>query len=314
MDQVFATSSRAPLRPRVGLTPSQAAGSALTTWWVSSDERASRDLLPWRSLADPWGVLVSEVMLAQTQAGRVAERFPGFLRRFPSPCSMAAASPGEVIAAWSGLGYYRRAEALHRCASSIVDLHGGEVPRSLDELLALPGIGRYTARAVLAFAFGEHSAPVDTNIFRVLARAFAGRRLSSGEAQATADRLVPEHRAREWSLAMMDLGAVICTKRAPRCEACPLGVNRACAWRATGVRSDPAAASAGSSRGPGFAGSDREARGRLIRAVTAGPVLASEVAAVAGFPEDPARARRVTSGLVVDRLLDRLADGTLRLP
>lgn len=273
--------------------------AAVLDWWERA--RAERDELPWRSTRDPWAVLVSETMLVQTQAARVADRFPEVLERFPTPSALAAATPGEVLACWVGLGYNRRALWLQQAARRIVELHGGAVPGDLGALRALPGVGPYTARAVLAFAFEQPVGVVDTNIGRVLARAVAGARLSPGAAQAEADALVPGDRPRAWNLALMDLGALCCRPR-PSCGSCPLGVA-GCRWR-EGGGGDPAEGSAGTSRGqPPFAGSDRQGRGRLVRAALAGPVPATALAATAGWPDDPVRARRVAGALVVEGLL-----------
>lgn len=285
---------------------------ALLAWWATA--RTERDRLPWRALRDPWAVLLSETMLVQTQAVRVAERFPVLLERFPTPAACAAAPLGEVLRAWSGLGYNRRAAWLHEAARRITDDHGGRVPERLEDLLALPGVGAYTARAVLAFAHGHDVGVVDTNIGRVLARAVGGRRLSPGDAQAIADALVVRGRAREWNLALMDLGSLVCTAGRPDCAACPLGAGW-CAWRTDPSAGDPAVGSAATSRTQArFAGSDREGRGRLIRAALAGPIEPGALAAAAGWPDDPARAARVASDLQVDGLLVADASGRLALP
>src|SRR5271166_381774 len=159
-------------------------------------ERHRRDL-PWRSTRDPWRVLVSEVMLQQTPVVRVVPRYAEFLDAYPTPASCAAAPLADVLVRWEGLGYHRRAVHLHGTARAVVERHGGEVPATLPELLALPGVGAYTARAVLVFAFEAAVGVVDTNVGRVLARAVAGRALAGGEAQALADRLVP--RRRPWT-------------------------------------------------------------------------------------------------------------------
>ncbi len=263
--------------------------------------REGRSDLPWRATRDPWAVLVAEVMLQQTQVTRVAPRWVGFLDRFPDPAACAAAPPAAVLRAWEGLGYNRRGLALHRCAVAVVERHDGAMPFDLGALLALPGIGPYTARAVLVFAGERHHGVLDTNIARVLARV-SGRPLRPREAQDLADALVPAEASWAWNSALMDLGATVCTKRRPRCEVCPLVDG--CVWRGQGV--DPAVGSAGvPGRQSRFAGSDRQGRGRLIDALRRGPVTETAAAAVMGWPDDPARAERVLSGLVRDGLVVR---------
>ena len=261
--------------------------------------------LPWRRTTDPYAILVSEVMLQQTQAARVQPAYVAFLRRFPSVIALAAAAPGEVVAAWQGLGYNRRAVALHRAAKTIVERHGGRVPDDLTALRTLPGVGDYTARAVLAFAYGREVVAVDTNVARVLARV-NGRSLRGRQLQATADAAVPRGHARQWNAALMDLGATTCTARVARCRACPL--QTPCAWRGRGpdpaARDRPAAAP--------FAGSDRFHRGRLVDALRRGPLHHEELA-VAAQLADTARARRLAAGLVADGLAAWDA-GRLRLP
>jgi A/G-specific adenine glycosylase len=274
--------------------------------WFAQEGRAE---LPWRSTRDPWAILVAEVMLQQTQVARVAPRWRGFLDRFPDPAACAAAAPAAVLRAWEGLGYNRRGLALHRCAVAVVDRHDGRMPLDLGALLALPGIGPYTARAVLVFAGERHHGVLDTNIARVLARV-GGRPLRPREAQDLADALVPAEAPWAWNSALMDLGATVCTKRRPRCEACPLA--EVCAWRGEG--DDPAVGSAGvPGRQSRFAGSDRQGRGRLIDALRRGPVGEADAPAVMGWPDDPARAERVLSGLVRDGLVVTSA-GALTLP
>ena len=285
-----------------------AARRRLLAWGAN----AHRDL-PWRATRDPWAVLVSEVMLQQTQVPRVVPRYRAFLDRFPTPAACAAAPVGDVVDEWAGLGYNRRAVALHRCATACVADHGGTLPDDLDALRALPGIGPYTARAVLAFAFERDVGVVDTNVGRVLAR-WAGRPLRPAEAQAAADALVPRGEGWAWNQAMFDLGAGVCRKRSPDCEACP--VRRWCTWRSSGCPvPDPAVGSAGVSGGQSrFEGSDRQGRGRLVDALRGrGSVPPVELAAVAGWPEDPARARRVAEGLVADGLARWSTDGAGRL-
>lgn len=283
-------------------------------------EATLRDL-PWRRTRDPWAVLVSEAMLQQTQVARVADRFSPFIERFPTPAAMAASPLADVLEAWAGLGYYRRARDLHRSATAIVADHAGEVPATLAELLALPGIGAYTARAVLALAHGQDHGVVDTNAARVLARAVTGRPMTATETQRLADALVPQGQAWLHNQALLDLGATVCTARAPRCDACPL--RSRCSWRHAGggdpltggAPEDPARRTAGTSRPQAaFAGSDRQGRGRLLAALR-GPgrgLTADELDAVTGWG-DPDRSRRVADGLAADGLAV-WSRGRLRAP
>lgn len=270
--------------------------------------------LPWRRTRDPWAVLVSELMLQQTQVSRVIPRYEGFLSQFPTPAACAASEVADVVRAWAGLGYNRRAVSLHRAASLVVRDHDGAVPGTLDALLALPGVGRYTARAVLAFAFERDVGVVDTNVARVLARV-VGRSLGRSEVQQLADRGVPVGAGWRWNQAMLDLGATVCTSRRPRCDACPIRV--ACVWQAGGCTPpDPARGSAGVS-GPQsrFEGSDRQGRGRLVDALRRhGAVAPRDIAAAAGWPDDEERAARVVASLVRDGLAVVDADGRLVMP
>jgi A/G-specific adenine glycosylase len=313
--------------------------TALQEW----GEVARRDL-PWRRTRDPWAILVSEVMLAQTQVARVIPKWEGFLARWPNPARCAAAPVGEVIAAWNGLGYNRRAVFLHGAAVAIATTHQGVVPADRAALMALPGVGAYTARAVQAFAFDHPVGVVDTNAARVLARAVAGRRLDGRAVQELADRMVPAGPSGSgwaWNQAMLDLGAGVCTARRPACHSCPLGPGSLgagprpggparsaapagpgrtglCAWVRLGGP-DPAAGSAGTSRPQSaFAGSDRQGRGRLLAHLASGDgtgrLAASAVAAAAGWPDQPARAALAARSLVEDGLAVTEPDGSLRLP
>jgi len=280
----------------------------LLSWW----EVAGRDL-PWRRTRDPWAVLVSETMLQQTQVPRVEARFPAFLEQFPTPLACAAAPAGDVVRAWAGLGYNSRALRLHQCAQAVAERHGGVLPGDLDALLALPGVGPYTARAVLVFAFERDIGLVDTNAGRFLARAGAGRALGRREAQEVADALVPPGRGWAWGQAVFDLGALVCVRRSPRCGECPIAAH--CAWARAGFPApDPVVGSAGISGGQSrFEGSDRQGRGRLVDALRRAPVALADLPAVMGWPEDPLRAGRVADTLVADGLA--VPDGDLlRLP
>lgn len=230
--------------------------------------------LPWRRTRDPWAILVSEVMLQQTQALRVIPKWEAFVAAFPTPASCAAASLGDVLRLWQGLGYPRRARNLHAAAAEIAALD--EFPSTLDALLGLPGVGSYTARAVLVFAFEADVAVVDTNIARVLARV-EGNRLSPKEVQAAADSALPPGESWAWNQCLMDLGAVLCRPTTPHCDVCPLAGS--CVWRGSG--DDPAVGSAGVSKTQArFDGSDRQARGRLMKALVAGPVAVDRLSAV----------------------------------
>lgn len=270
---------------------------------------ATRRDLPWRRTRDPWAVLVSEVMLQQTQVARVVPAYGRFLAAFPDVASCAAAPLGDVVRHWAGLGYNNRAVRLHGAATDVVERFGGRFPSTLGDLTTLPGVGAYTARAVLAFAFEADAAVVDTNVARVLART-AGRRLSAAEVQAGADTALPSGQAWAWNQALLDLGATVCMSRSPRCGECPL--RPGCAWRGDGP--DPSVGSSGvSGRQSTFAGSDRQGRGRLVDALRGGPVAAEQLAAAMGWPDEPERAARVAATLVRDGLAVEQA-GILHLP
>ncbi len=194
------------------------AREAILTWY---DVRGRT--LPFRGSTDPWAVLVSEAMAQQTQAARAGEAWLRFMTRFPTVSDLAAATPAEVLRAWQGLGYNRRALNLWRAARRVVEEHDGRVPSDLPALEALPGVGRYTARAVAAFAFGIPVGAVDTNVRRVLGRTMAGAAdaLSAVDLQLLADASVPADRAADWTHALMDVGATFCRTNRPACEACP---------------------------------------------------------------------------------------------
>jgi A/G-specific adenine glycosylase len=191
--------------------------AAVLAWY---DERARA--LPFRATRDPWAILVSEFMAQQTQISRVVEKWAGFMAAFPTVQVVAAATPADVLRAWQGLGYNRRAVNLWRAARAIVDEHGGVVPQEPAELERLPGVGPYTARAVAAIAFGRPVGAVDTNVRRVVGRVAGGAEgLSAAGLQSLADSIVPPGRAADWTHALMDVGATFCRPRRPECEACP---------------------------------------------------------------------------------------------
>lgn len=241
-------------------------------------------------------MLVSEVMSQQTQIDRVVAKFSPFIERFPTPLACAEAPLGDLLVLWHGLGYPRRCRNLQAAAQIMVRDFDGRVPGTLDELMALPGIGPYTARAVLAFAVGADVGVVDTNVARVISRV-VNRELRGGELQAIADETVPFGLGWEWNQIVMDFGAKVCTSGAPKCSDCPIRIH--CAWHG-GPDHDPALGTAGTSRPQlRFEGSNRQARGRLMRALIDGGVSYSRAAQVMGLQEQKDR-----SALVVQSLLD----------
>jgi A/G-specific adenine glycosylase len=273
---------------------------------------AARDL-PWRRPGvDAWAVLVSEVMLQQTPVARVEPLWREWLARWPTPSSLAAASPAEVIRAWGKLGYPRRALRLREAAAAIAERHGDVVPSSVSELEALPGIGTYTARAVACFGYGQRQPVVDTNVRRVVARLVHGRaEAENARASDLADiaALAPEddERAVRFSVAIMELGALVCVAATPRCGACP--VRDRCAWRLAGSPAHDGPAR----RVQKFAGTDRQVRGRLLDVLRAasGPV---DAAALEPAWDDAVQRSRCLDSLLTDGLVEQTRDGLFRLP
>jgi A/G-specific adenine glycosylase len=244
-------------------------------------------------------------MLQQTQVPRVIPKYLDFLQVFPDAASCAASSLGDVLRLWHGLGYPRRARNLHLAAGRVTELGG--FPDTLAGLLELPGVGQYTARAVLAFAFEFDAAVVDTNIARVFARV-DGQRLTPMRVQALADTALPVGDPWLWNQSIMDLGATVCRPTNPACANCP--VQHLCLWH--GVGDDPAIGSSGvSARQARFDGSERQARGRLMRALQSGPVAVAEVATA--MQRDEATAQRLLGNLVRDGLVS-LDEQSVRLP
>ncbi|WP_375493293.1 A/G-specific adenine glycosylase [uncultured Jatrophihabitans sp.] len=295
--------------PREPREPGPELVDPLLDWYAAS----ARDL-PWRRPdASPWAVLVSEVMLQQTPVARVLPAYESWLTRWPHPADLAAAEPGDAVRAWGRLGYPRRALRLCECAVQVRDRFAGELPDDVDTLLTLPGVGAYTARAVAAFAFGARVPVVDTNVRRVVARAVDGAAQAGPPAVtrdlAAVERLLPAApaRAARVSVALMELGALVCTARAPRCAQCPL--RSRCAWQRAGAPawSGPVA------RTQRFAGTDREVRGRLMAVLrdAEGPVAKDALDLV--WRDDVQRERALDS-LAVDGLVDPRPDGTYALP
>jgi A/G-specific adenine glycosylase len=283
-------------------------GEALVDWYAT----AARDL-PWRRPdVDPWAVLVSEVMLQQTPVVRVEPVWREWMARWPTPAALAAASPAEVIRAWGKLGYPRRALRLREAAVALTERHGGVVPDDVAALEALPGVGTYTARAVACFGHGQPQPVVDTNVRRVVARLVHGR-AEAGTAR-TADltdvaALAPADPARavRFSVAAMELGALVCVARTPRCGACP--VRDSCAWRLAGCP----ASDGPPRRVQRFAGTDRQVRGRLLDVLRAaeGPV---EALLLDDAWDDAAQRSRCLDSLLVDGLVEQTPDGRFTLP
>lgn len=278
-------------------------------------EHAGRDL-PWRAgRTDPWGILVCEVMSQQTPVTRVEPRWRAWMERWPTPADLAAAPRAEVLRAWDRLGYPRRAIRLHECAEVIVRDYDGEVPTDEETLRTLPGIGAYTAAAVAAFGGGHRTVVADTNVRRVLARLHGEAGVPAHVRAFELERaraLLPQDPARAVRLneGLMELGALICTARSPRCEVCP--VAERCAWYAAGRPADPTI----TRRTQAWHGTDRQARGRIM-------ALLRSPQADAGVSIDAARAasrapaeqaERALAGLLADGLCTQTSSGLIRLP
>jgi A/G-specific adenine glycosylase len=293
--------------PTIDAAHLEAVRGGVLAWF----ERHGRDL-PWRRTRDPYRVLVAEVLAQQTQAERAAAAFPRFLERFPDVEALARAAPADVLRAWQGLGYNRRALALRACARAVVERGGW--PETVAELATLPGVGPYTARAVACFALGQDVAPVDTNVGRVLARSLTGAdpsQFTAAARQALADLALPAGRAWAWSSALMDVGATHCRPR-PRCEGCPVALD--CRWRALGPQAPPSMAR----RQAPFASSDRRWRGAVVRALAAAPdgldgtALAAAVEAAAAR-RPPGWFPALLDRLEAEQLVARV-EGRYRLP
>ena len=283
--------------PDTGLT-SQVI-EAICAWFDAN----GRDL-PWRRPGtSAWGVLVSEVMSQQTPMSRVIGPWHEWMNRGPTPDDLAEEDSGEAVAAWGRLGYPRRALRLHSCAVAIATEHDGVVPNSYDELVALPGIGDYTASAVVSFAFGGRATVLDTNVRRLIARAESGiancpTSVTRAE-RIVADALVPDEdaRAAKWAVASMELGALVCTARSPQCEVCP--IRDSCRWVIDG-KPDNAPAR----RGQPWKGTDRQCRGVIMDVVRNSPHGVKVQMALSAWPE-PDQASRCLESLLDDGLVHR---------
>lgn len=277
--------------------------------WYAGNART----LPWREHPTPWAVMVSEFMLQQTPVNRVLPVFERWMTSWPTPAALAAASTGDAVRAWGRLGYPRRALRLHAAATAIVDQHGGLVPSTLEALRALPGVGDYTAAAIASFAFGQRHAVLDTNVRRVLARVVDGSELPPAsltrDERARAEELLPgdDATAATWAVAVMELGALVCTSTNPRCAACP--VEDLCAW----VQAGRPPYDGPPRRAQTYAGTDRQCRGRLLAVLrdADGPVHRSRLDAVWA---DGAQRARCLASLVDDGLVAATSTDTFALP
>lgn len=276
------------------------------------DENA-RDL-PWRRPEyGAWGVMVSEFMLQQTPVARVLPVYEQWIARWPRPADLAVESPGEAVRAWGRLGYPRRALRLHGAAVAITERHGGDVPSGHAQLLALPGIGEYTAAAVASFAYGQRHAVLDTNVRRVFARAVTGVRYPPNATTAAerklARALLPddEPTAARWAAASMELGALVCTAKNETCVRCPIAAQ--CAWRLAGKPEHDGPPR----RGQTYAGTDRQVRGKLL-AVLRDAHTPVPQAALDRVWHEPVQRARALDGLVADGLVEPLPGGLYRLP
>ncbi|MCW2520949.1 MAG: HhH-GPD family protein [Mycobacterium sp.] len=266
--------------------------------------------LPWRRPGvSAWQILVSEFMLQQTPVARVEPIWRDWVARWPTPSTTAAASAADVLRAWGKLGYPRRAKRLHECATAIAVEHGDVVPDDVDTLLTLPGVGTYTSRAIACFAYGKRVPVVDTNVRRVVARVVHGRADSPASVRdlADVDAILPnDERAPRFSIALMELGATVCTARSPRCGLCPLSV---CAWRSAGYppSTEPAR------RVQKYAGTDRQVRGRLLDVLRANDAPVGRAQLDVAWSSDPAQRDRALDSLLTDGLVEQTAGGLFAL-
>lgn len=295
------------------MTATQTPPTSLHVPVIGWFDQHARDL-PWRRPeAGAWGVMVSEFMLQQTPVSRVIPVYEQWLARWPRPADLAAEPPGEAVRAWGRLGYPRRALRLHGAAQAITERHGGDVPSEHGQLLALPGIGEYTAAAVASFAYGQRHPVLDTNVRRVFARAATGIQYPPNATTAAerklARALLPDEdeRAARWAAATMELGALVCTAKNEDCTQCPIATQ--CAWRLAGKPAHEGPPR----RGQTYAGTDRQVRGRLL-AVLREAVTPVSQAALDTVWDEPVQRARALDGLVADGLVEPLPGGQYRLP
>ena len=278
--------------------------------WFETNQRD----LPWRAQGfSPWGTLVSEFMLQQTPVPRVIPKLQEFLNRWPTPEDLAGSPQSEIVRLWANLGYPRRALWLHSCATEIVERFGGIVPRNIDDLLSLPGVGPYTARAVAVFAYGAHEPVVDTNIRRVIARHNHGNAdqgpVSTSKDLADMAALLPSPElSPAFNAAIMELGAVVCTARNPSCEVCPIADT--CQWRQQGY---PEHVGPRKTVQKKYEGSDRQARGAVMKVLREATKPVSHSNLEAAWP-DSAQLGRAITGLLSDGLIVLSSQDFFELP
>ncbi|MEU6236431.1 A/G-specific adenine glycosylase [Kitasatospora sp. NPDC047058] len=296
-------------RPDAARLPLPVLHSTVLGWY----EANAREL-PWRTPeASPWAVMVSEFMLQQTPVKRVLPAWDAWMERWPTPAALAAEAPGEAVRMWGRLGYPRRALRLHAAAVAITEEHGGEVPDDHATLLSLPGVGEYTAAAVASFAFRQRHVVLDTNVRRVFARAVTGveypAQATTAAERRTATTLLPDDRetAATWAVAVMELGALVCTARGPECGGCPLVAG--CAWQRAGCPPYEGPAR----RGQSYEGTDRQVRGKLLAVLRAEHGTVEQARLDAVWPDAVQRARAL-DGLVADGLVEPVGPGVYRLP
>lgn len=254
--------------------------------------------------------MVSEFMLQQTPVNRVLPVWQQWLERWPAPTDLAADSPAEAIRAWGRLGYPRRAMRLHAASVAITEQHGGTVPDAYEELVALPGVGDYTAAAIVSFAFGGRAVVMDVNIRRFLARYLSGEPAAPAHVtaaeRALAASLVPDESPAVWAAATMELGQTVCTARDPACSRCP--VSASCAWLAAGRPG----VDQRTTRPQRYAGTDRYVRGLIMARLREGPATAPDLRAL--WPADPIQLNRALDSLVTDGLVDPSGENRFTLP
>jgi A/G-specific adenine glycosylase len=308
-----ATPEPTPTTATTAAPPSSNDPAALHSPVIAWFDTHARDL-PWRRPeAGAWAVMVSEFMLQQTPVNRVLPVYEAWLARWPRPADLAAEAPGEAVRAWGRLGYPRRALRLHGAAQAITERYEGDVPRQYAQLLALPGIGEYTAAAVASFAYGQRHAVLDTNVRRVLARAVTGIQYPPNATTAAERKLAramlpaDEATAARWAAASMELGALVCTAKGEDCVRCPIAAQ--CGWRLAGKPAHTGPAR----RGQTYAGTDRQVRGKLLALLREAVAPVPQTALDAVWDEPVQRARAL-DGLVADGLVEPMENGVYRLP